>query len=897
MSWLKQLFERRRLYGGLSNEIREHLEEKIEELVADGMSRKDATAAARRAFGNVTLTEEDSRNVWRWPPVEELVADVRYGLRALRHNPMFTAVALLTIAIGIGANTGVFSVVNSVLLKPLNYPNAGQLVSLHQIAPGAPGLADFESGLHLSPSMYFTYAEHNRAFQSLGVWVTGTASVTGVAEPEQVRTVEVSDGVLQALDVPPAVGRWLSETDQVPRGPRRVMISYGYWQRRFGGDQSIVGRNIMVDARPREVVGVTHKGFRLVDTDFDVMVPLAFDSSNLILAGFGFEGVARVKPSVTIAEANADLTRMLPIWMDSWTNGPGTNPHFYETWKITPMIRPLKREVIGNVSDVLWVVMGTIGLVMLIACANVTNLLLVRVESRQQELAVRAALGARWGGIVRGLLVESVMLGLIGGVAGMGLAYAGVRFLADVGPANLPRLSEISIDARTMGFTFVISVLSGLLFGLIPAFKYAGPRTLLEFRSAGRTISASRERHRARNLLVVGQVAMALVLLVSAGLMIRTFQSLRTVDPGFTDGRHLQVMRISIPGLLIPEADRVARTQSEILDKLSAIPGVKSAGFVSEMPMEGFDSDWDCIFAQDKTYPDGVMPPLRLYKYISPGFLHTAGTRLIAGREFTWDEVYGLRPVVMISENLAREMWGTPSAAIGKQLREFSAMPWHEVIGVIQDVRERGVQEKAPAIMYWPPMMQYLFGAKAPETMRTETFLIRSERAGTESFLNEIRQGVWSVNSNLPLASVRTMQDVYSKSVARTSFTLVMLGIAGAMALALGLIGIYGVISYTVSQRKREIGIRLALGAQSGEVLRIVLRQGTKLALVGVAIGIGAAFGLTRLMTNLLFGVTAHDPMTFAAVAALLVLVALLACYIPARRATLVDPIVALRYE
>jgi predicted permease len=291
------------------------------------------------------------------------------------------------------------------------------------------------------------------------------------------------------------------------------------------------------------------------------------------------------------------------------------------------------------------------------------------------------------------------------------------------------------------------------------------------------------------------------------------------------------------------------------------------------------------------------MAPLYLYKYISPGFLQTSGTRLIAGKEITWSDIYGLRPVVMISENLARDIWGTPAAAIGKQLREFPSMPWHEVIGVIQDVRERGVQDKAPEIVYWPPMMEYLFGRKTADTVRTVTFVIRSERAGTEGFLNEVRQAVWSVNSNLPLASVRTMKEVYDKSVARTSFTLVMLGIAGAMALVLGIIGIYGVISYTVSQRKREIGIRLALGAQGGDVLQMVLKQGTKIALVGVAIGIGAAFALTRLMTNLLFGVTAHDPMTFAAVAALLILVALLACYIPARRARLVDPIVALRYE
>jgi predicted permease len=894
---LKGLFLRRRLYGDLSEEIREHLEEKVGDLVAAGMSREEATAAARRAFGNVTLTEKDSRDVWRWGSVEELLADVRYGLRALRHNPMFTAVALLTIAIGIGANTAVFSVVNSVLLRPLNYPDAEQLVSLHQVAPGAPGLADFESGLHLSASMYFTYAEHNRAFQSLGVWNTGTASVTGVAEPEQVRTVEVSDGVLQALGVPPVAGRWLSEADQVPRGPQRVMLSYGYWQRRFGGDRSAVGRNITVDARPSEIVGVTQRGFRLADTDFDVMAPLAFDRANLILAGFGYDGIARMKPGVSIAQANADLTRMLPIWMDSWTNGPGTNPHFYETWKITPMIRPLKREITGNVSEVLWVVMGTIGLVMLVACANVTNLLLVRIESRQQELAVRTALGAGWARLVRGLLVESVMLGLMGGVLGAGFAYAGVRLLLAIGPANLPRLSEISVDARTLGFTVLLALLSGLLLGFIPALKYAGPRAGLALRSGGRAVSASRERHRARGILVVGQVAMALVLVVSAGLMIRTFQALRTVEPGFTDARHLQVMRISIPAPLVAEPERVLRIQNAILEKLAATPGVKSAGFVSEMPMEGIDSDWDCIFAQDKTYPDDVMAPLYLYKYISPGFLQTAGTRLVAGREFAWNDVYGLRPVVMISENLAREMWGTPSAALGKQLREFPSMPWHEVIGVIQDVRERGVQDKAPEIVYWPPMMEYLFGRKAPDTVRTVTFVVRSERAGTEAFLNEVRQAVWSVNSSLPLASVRTMQGVYDKSVARTSFTLVMLGIAGAMAVALGIIGIYGVISYTVSQRKREIGIRLALGAQGGDVLQMVLRQGVKMALAGVAIGIGAALGLTPLMRSLLFGVTAQDPRTFAGVAVLLILIALLACYIPARRATRIDPLAALRYE
>src|SRR5579864_479656 len=897
MSWLSQLLSRRRLYRELSEEIQAHIDEKIEELVANGMPREEARHTALREFGNLGLVEEKSRDVWAWPSTENFLFDIRYGLRALCHNPVFTAVALLTISLGIAANTAVFTVVNSVLLKPLHYPQAEKLVALHQLAPAAEGLTDFENGLLLSPSMYFTYAEHNRTFQSLGIWVAGTANITGLAEPEQVRTVLVSDGVLQALGVPPVIGRWLLAEDQVPRGPQRVMLSYGYWQKRFGGRPTIVGRILMLDSQAREIVGVMPKGFQLVDADFDVIVPSAFDRNNLILAGFGYHGIARLKPGTTIATANADMTRMLPIWMDSWSNGPGTNPHIYETWKITPMIRPLKQEVIGNVGELLWVVMGTIGVVMLIACTNVTNLLLVRAETRQQELAVRAALGAGWGRIVRGLLVESVMLGLIGGLAGVALAYAGVRFLVAMGPSNLPRLNEIAIDARTLEFTLVLSVLSGLFFGIIPALRYASPGTVSALQSAGRTISASRERQRARNLLVVGQVAMALVLLVSAGLMIRTFEALRTVDPGFADPQHLQLLRISVPDSLIAEPEGVTRLQNEIVDKLNAIQGVKSAGFVSEMPMEGFDSAWDEVYAEDKVYADNTIAPLRLYKFISPGLLRTAGTRLVAGREMTWGEIYGLEPKVMISENLAREMWGTPTAAIGKHLRETPTMPWHEVVGVIQDVREKGVQETAPEIMYWPPLLENLFGSRPAQAARIVTFCIRSQRAGTESFLNEVRAAVWSVNSNLPLASVRTMRDVYGKSVARTAFTLVMLGIAAAMALALGVIGIYGVMSYTMSQRRREIGIRLALGAQRGDVLQTVLQQGTKLALVGVAIGVGAGLGLTRLMAHLLFGVSAHDPLTFAAVSSLLILVALVACYIPARRATLVNPMLALRYE
>jgi len=876
-------------------EIQSYVQIETDENIARGMPYREARAAARRKFGNSTRIREEIYSMNTLAFVETLARDLRYGVRIMRLNPVFTAVALLTLAIGIGANTAVFSVVNSVLLKPLPYPKAEELVGVWQAAPGAAGLANFSSGLRLSPSMYFTYAEQNRTFQALGVWIPGAASVTGLAEPEQVRAVFVSDGTLQALSIQPALGRWLGQADQMPGGPETVMLGYGYWQRRFGGDRSVIGRGVRVESRPREIVGVMPPGFRFVNADAELILPLRFDRGKLPLAGFGYQGIARLKPGVTIAQASADVGRMVPIWMNSWSNGPGTNPRFYEAWRITPALRPLKQEVVGNIGSVLWVVMGTLGLVMLIACANVANLLLVRAEARHHEFALRAALGAGWGRIVRELLLESLVLGLIGGALGVALAYQGLRLLVAIGPANLPRLSEISIDARALAFTVFLSLLSGMLFGLIPALKCAGPRISATLRSVGRTSTVSRERHRTRNVLVIAQVAMALVLLVGAGLMIRTFQALRTVEPGFTHAEHLETMRISIPASLVAEPQRVTRIQNNIADKLAAIPGVTSVGFASAMPMEGIEPNWDAIYVEGKVEPTGGIPPLRLFKNVSPRFFQTAGTRIVAGRELTWTDVYARRTGAMVSENLARELWGAPSAAIGKRIREFSQ--WWEVIGVVQDVRENGVHDKAPAIVYWPTMMDDLYGPRSLDAVRTVTFVVRSDRTGSEGFLNEVRQAVWSVNSSLPLASVQTMKDIYDESLARTSFTLVMLGIAGAMALVLGVVGIYGVISYAVSQRRREIGIRLALGAPQSELRRMFVLSGLTLAGIGVAIGLVAAAGLMRLMKSLLFGITPLDPLAYVAAPVVLVAAAVLASYLPARRAAAVDPVEALRAE
>jgi predicted permease len=893
------MFRRKQMYEDLAEEVRLHLEERTEQHINEGMSREEAELAARRAFGNTTLLEEHGREVWQWP-FESILSDLKLVFRRLRRSPGFAITVLLTLAIGIGANTAVFSVLNSVPFKALPYPNAEQVIALKLIAPGAPGLGDSADGLRLSSSMYVTFSDHNRAFQSMGVWTTGRANVTGLDRPHEVKVVTVSDGVLQTFEVAPVLGRWLMAEDQVPRGPKRVMISYSYWQQHFGGDRSVIGRNLEVDSQTREIVGVMPRGFRVVNTDFDVITAFAFDRSNQQLPGFGLQAVARLKPGISIAQANADIARMLPVWMDSWPMGAGitdADSHFYEkVWKVAPALRPLKEEVLGNIGDSLWVVMGTIAVVMLITCTNVANLLLVRADSRQQELAVRAALGAGRRRIAWELLFESLCLATMGGLLGIAVAYEGLRLLVAFGPATLPRLHEISLDSRSLGFTLFLSLLAGLLFGSIPALRFASKGAVTTgLQGSGRTASLSRERRHSRDVLVVAQVAMAMVLLVSAMLMIRTFYALRRVDPGFAQPEHLQTLHIAIPNQLIQDPQMVTRTQNNIVDKIASIAGVRSVGFATVVPMDGPAPNWNSV--EVKGSKDGFDSPIRYFNYVSPGFFQTMGTRMIAGRDLTWSEIYGRRNYVLISENMSREVWGSPQAALGKRFRGIPNTSWYEVAGVVQDVRENGVQEKAPAFVYWPSMAEGIYGLETFDATRSATFVVRSNRAGTEAFSNEIRQAVWSVNPNLPVASVETMQDIYDRSMARTSFTLAMLAIAGTMAFALGTIGIYGVISYSVVQRRREIGIRLALGEQTGHLRWMFVRSALVVTGMGIVAGMVAAVGLTRLIKSLLFAVSPLDPLTYVLVLVVLVTAAVLASYLPARRVAQINPVEALRAE
>jgi len=534
-------------------------------------------------------------------------------------------------------------------------------------------------------------------------------------------------------------------------------------------------------------------------------------------------------------------------------------------------------------------------MVLLIACANVANLLLVRVEGRQHELSIRAALGAGRGRIAKELLLESVTLGVVGGVLGLGLAYAALKLLVAIAPANLPRMDQISIDAPVLLFTLVISLIAGALFGAIPVFKYAGPQLGTALRSEGRALSQSRERHRARSTLVVVQVALALVLLIGSGLMIRTFQALKHVQPGFTQPAEVQTLRLSIPSTAVSDPVAVVRMEQAIMDKIAAIPGVRSVGLTTIVPMAG-DNWTDATFADDHVYAEGQIPPLRHFKFVAPGLLGTMGNALVAGRDFTWTDVYDKRPVAMVSENMARELWHEPSAALGKRIRENLKAPWREIVGVVADERDDGLDQKAPTIAIWPILMAD-FSGDPVFVRRTLAYMVRSSRAGSRAFVSEISQAVWSVNPSLPLAAVQTLQEITDKSLARTSFTLVMLAIAGGMALLLGVAGIYGVIAYSVSQRTREIGIRLALGARNEEVTGMFVRHGARLAALGIACGIAVALALTRLMSSMLFNVSPLDPLTYGGVSLGLAAAAVLASYLPALRATMVDPVEALRAE
>ena len=886
---LRSLFRKNQVDRELDEELGAYLEMEAAEKIRQGVSRKDALREVRLERGSLEVTKEIVRSGgWEFF-VETCWRDLRYGVRMLCKKPGFTIIAAATLALGIGANTAIFSVIDRVLLQPLPYPHPEELVAVWHTAPGL-NIKDLSS----SDSCYFIYREQSRTFQDIGLYRNDSVNITGMAEPERVSALDVTDGVLPILGLRATLGRTFTRADDSPGSAKSVMLSFGFWQRKFGGDRSVIGKTITVDGELRQVIGVLPRDFHFGGRDIAMLLPLQLDRAYTFLGNFSYESVARLKPGVTLAEANADVARMLPIVQKSFPMPVGLNPKTLEDARIGPNLRTLKQEVVGDMDKVLWVLMGGVGFVLLIACANVGNLLLVRAEGRQRELAIRAALGASKGRIAASLLLESFLLALLGSALGLSLAYGALRVLVATAPAGLPRINEIAINGPAVLFTLVLSLFVSLLFGCVPAFKYAAVPQLTALRESGRSMSESRHRHRARSALVVSQVALALVLLVSAGLMIRTFRALIEVDPGFVMPSDIQTFRVDIPYTQVKEPERVMRIEEEILHKIEAVPGVSSVSLSMSVPLDGNQTTGPA-FEKDRTYSQGELP-LHRFRFVAPGFFKTLGTPLVAGRDLTWSDIYNKVPVAIVSERMAREYWHDPASALGKQIRVSPKDDWREIVGVVGDVRDDGVDKEAPSSVYWPILTSEFEGNEL-DVIRSVAFCMRASRAGSASLMEDVQKAVWSVDSDLPIADAHTLEYYYSKSMARTSFTLTMLGVAGGMALLLGVVGLYGAIAYSVSTRTHEIGIRVALGAEPEDVLKMVVRGGFKLAGFGVGIGIAAALVSTRYLATLLYGIKPTDPLTFATVALLLIGVALLASYIPARRATKVDPMVALRYE
>jgi predicted permease len=801
--------------------------------------------------------------------------------RALAKTPGFTVATVLTLAIAIGATTAIFTVVNGILLKPLPFTESDHLVALtHRFEDGR------ARDVPASPALYFTYRDNNEAFESVALWSPGTASITS-GEPEEVQVISATFEFLPTLGVRPALGRSFVAADDDPGAEKTVMLSYGYWQRHFGGAESALGQPLVVDGGLRRVIGVLPADFKFAQRPSELLLPLQPDRTRARAGILGENGIGRLKPDVSLATANADVERMIPIYHATFPTLPGTTGNE----ALHADLQPLKDTFVRDLGDVLAVMTGTIALLLLIACANVANLLLVRTDGRARELAIRAAVGAGLRRLVGSVLLESVALAVAGGLAGLALAAASLPTLLRFAAPNLPTVLEISIDPRVVVFALALSVGVGLLFGVLPAAKYAAPQLSSVLGSAGRSPGVSRERQRARSALVVAQVAIALVLLIGSGLMIRTYAALSAVDPGFTDPEHLQAVGISIPAATERDFKRVPVLQREMLERLEAIPGVESAAYISTLPLDGF-APYFALLIDEQTQPTGQTAPLRQLRFASPGFFTTFGTPLVAGRTLEWSDNEEGRHVALVSDNLARAEWGSAAAALGKRIRPLPTDPWAEIVGVVGDISSAGLDQVPPQTFY----LSQNYGLAQFMTRKVQ-FVLHSDRVGTPGLIEDVQSAIWSVNASLPLADVQSMGDVYQRSLARTSLTLLLLGITASMALLLGVIGIYGVISYSLAQRTQEIGIRIALGAPSAALERLVLGHVALLVGIGLGVGLVAAAALMRLMRTLLFGVGSLDPATYAAVCALLVAAALLAGYIPARRAARIDPTHALRAE
>jgi putative ABC transport system permease protein len=871
---LRALFRRDLVLHDIDEELRAHIEMETEANRELGMTPEEARLSATKSFGNVGSIRDLAYEVRGGGLMETLWQDVRYSGRLLLKHPGFSLIAVLTLTLGIGANTAIFSIVNAVLLRPFPYHAPEQLVMLAESVSG-------QRNGSVSYPNFVDWRAQNSVFEAVSaVRPNENYNFSGAGEPERLQGRLVSAGFLSLLGVKPLLGRDFVAEDDRPGATPAVIISHEFWTRRFGNDQSIAGKQIALNNQSYTVVGVTPPGFQF-GLDSDVTIPIGLSAERFKARGAdpGITVVARLKPNVSQQQAETE-TNVIYARLEQQYPESNTGRRAY--------LISLHENFVGDVRQPLMILLGSVGLVLLIACANVANLLLVRASSRRREMSVRVALGANRWRIIRQLLTESLILALIGAALGILLAHWGTSFIASQLPAGIPRLNEASVDVPVLAFTLGVSLVTGLLFGLAPALQASRLNLTEALKEGDRGSSGGRQP--LRSLLVIGEVALTLTLLVGAGLLIQSFRRVLQVNPGF-DPQNLLTMQVSVNN---SDGHQVAAFFDQWQERVRRLPGVKATAVSNGLPLGV--ANRPPFFIEGRPRPENGKEPSGIRYTVSPGYFDTMGIELVRGRVFTGQDTRDTPLVAVIDEALAQQHFQGEDA-IGKRITQSSSgSPSYEIVGVVRHVEHDNLDGQSSRSPQFYLNFNQIPVDRLPTQVRRINLLTRTN-VEPSSLVAAVREQVAALNKDQAVFNVRTMEDIVDQSIAPRRFSMLLLGVFAIVALALASIGIYGMMSYAVAQRTREIGLRMTLGAQSGNVLRLVIGQGMQLALLGVAIGLVASLALTRTMKTLLFGVSATDPLIFISIALLLAVAALLACWLPARRAAKVDPIVALRYE
>ena len=866
------LFHRNRVERELDDEMRAHLDMLVDEKIATGLSPEKARRSALIEFGGVDQVKEEVRDVRIGARLEQVWMDVRYAARMLRKNPGFTAIVVITLALGIGVNTAIFSLVDGILLRPLPFEQPDRLVRLVQ-SQRQIGLESW----NLSQATFTSLRDNNHSLEAVAAYSTSGANLTGDGDPERVSIGTVSADFFKVLGLPPALGRTFRAGEDTPGNNGVCVISFGFWQRRFAGDPNIIGNSLNLSSTPIEVVGVMPAGFSFPRPEIEIWIPLAINPTRT--APYFLKAIARLAPGVSPSEAETETTGVLWNYARQHPDTSENRVPLDQGSALKTIVTPLKEVMVGSTQKPLLILLCAVGLVLLIACANVANLLLARATSRVREIAVRFALGATPARVARQLLTESLVLALIGGAGGVMLAWLGVRMLGRMPTDGIPRIEAVTVDGRVLAFTAGLAVLTGLLFGLMPALRAYRMGMVAAMHEGGRGGTASR---RSNSALVAAQFALSFVLLIGAGLLLKSFQRLQSVELGFNPEK-LLTMVVSLPARKYSKPEQSIQFCDNLIDRLRNLPGVRAAGLTSNIPFVGDDNTDNFIVEGRDPGGEGVQVQLLA---MTPGHLQAMGIPLLRGRDFLETDKSDSQPVAIVDETLARMYW-PDGDALGKRVETTGDMQWMTIVGVVGGIKQDGFAEKLQPHIYAPLAQSPTLVAK---------LVVRTDGAPNPT-IAAIRSAVSGLDPDIPVYSIRSMNDVMARTLNSQRLTNLLLTSFSVLALVLAAVGIYGTMSLYVGSRKNEFGIRLALGAQPGVLLRLVLREGMLLIVAGIAIGVGGALVLTRAIASLLFEVSPTDPVVFTGVPLLLVFVALAACFVPARRASRVDPMVALRCE